>query len=171
MLKKTKISNGVKNKKGFTLIELLVVVAIMGLLASLAIVALNTARARARDARRVSDIKQIQTALELYYMDNYKYPPDPGDPVVDNDIQGLCLSATGGFAEACDGTTYMGKVPSNPQPRTDGTCDGSLYTYDAVKVGTSGTDLSYYITYCLGHDTGDIAAGERHGTPAGIADP
>ena len=165
MLKKTKISNGVKNKKGFTLIELLVVVAIMGLLASLAIVALNTARARARDARRVSDIKQIQTALELYYMDNYKYPAS-----TDGAIEGLCLSATNDFLAACSGTTYMGQVPSSPKPRTDGACDNSLYTYTAVEVGDNGTDLSYFITYCLGHATGDIAAGEHHGTPAGIAD-
>jgi len=154
-----------KNKKGFTLIELLVVVAIMGLLASLAIVALNTARARARDARRVSDIKQIQTALELFYMDNYKYPA----VTVDTEIEGLCLSG-GGFAETCSDTTYMGVVPSNPQPRTDGDCADIEYTYGAVKVGTSGTDLSYYITYCLGHATGDIIIGEHRGTPAGIAE-
>ena len=155
-----------KNKKGFTLIELLVVVAIMGLLASLAVIALNTARARARDARRVSDIKQIQTALELYYMDNYKYPEDP----TDNLIQDLCLSSTTDFANPCSGITYMGAVPENPQPRTDGSCDDSVYTYNAEDVG-SGSDLSYYIIYCLGSATGDIAAGTHYGTPAGIADP
>jgi len=166
MLKKTKISNGVKNKKGFTLIELLVVVAIMGLLASLAIVALNTARARARDARRVSDVKQIQTALELFYMDTYKYPGDPTDAL----IEGLCLS-TGGFVASCAGTTYMGKVPSNPKPSNDGDCGDDVYLYTATLVGTSGTDLSYYITYCLGHATGDISADTHYATPAGIADP
>ncbi|PIW79613.1 MAG: pilus assembly protein, partial [Parcubacteria group bacterium CG_4_8_14_3_um_filter_48_16] len=55
------------NKKGFTLIELLVVIAIIGLLSTLAVVALNNARLKARDAKRIADIKQIQTALELYY--------------------------------------------------------------------------------------------------------
>jgi len=155
-----------KNKKGFTLIELLVVVAIMGLLAALAVVALNTARARARDARRVSDIKQIQTALELYYMDNYKYPAD----LTPTTIEDLCLSSATDFANPCSGTTYMGAVPQNPQPRTDGSCVGSYYTYNATDVG-SGTDLSYYIVYCLGSATGDIAAGYHWGTPAGIADP
>jgi len=156
-----------KNKKGFTLIELLVVVAIMGLLAALAVVALNTARARARDARRVSDIKQIQTALELYYMDNYKYPADPEN----NLIEDLCLSSGGDFAvHPCSGTTYMGTVPENPRPRTDGACDDTVYTYNAEDVG-SGSDLSYYIIYCLGSATGDIAAGTHYGTPAGIADP
>ena len=167
MLKKTKISNGVKNKKGFTLIELLVVVAIMGLLASLAIVALNTARARARDARRVADVKQIQTALELFYMDQYKYPDDPSTARV---IETTCLDEDGFGAAAaeCDaeGTTYMGKVPSNPHPRTDGTCLDVPYSYYPDETG----DLSYHITYCLGHATGDISGTIHNATPAGIAD-
>jgi prepilin-type N-terminal cleavage/methylation domain-containing protein len=59
-----------RNKKGFTLIELLVVIAIIGLLSTLAVVSLNSARGKARDARRISDVKTIQTALELYKSDN-----------------------------------------------------------------------------------------------------
>ncbi|MBU1131363.1 type II secretion system GspH family protein [Patescibacteria group bacterium] len=50
---------------GFTLIELLVVIAIIGLLSSLAMVNLNSARAKARDARRLSDVKQLSTILEM----------------------------------------------------------------------------------------------------------
>ncbi|MEY4744976.1 MAG: hypothetical protein RL272_921, partial [Candidatus Parcubacteria bacterium] len=48
------------NNKGFTLIELLVVIAIIGLLSTLAVVALNSARQKSRDSKRVADIKQIQ---------------------------------------------------------------------------------------------------------------
>ena len=54
-------------KKGFTLIELLVVIAIIGILASIVLASLNSARKKSRDARRVADIKQIQLALELYF--------------------------------------------------------------------------------------------------------
>ena len=63
-----------KNKKGFTLIELLVVVAIIGILASIVLASLNTARKKGRDARRIADIKQIQLALELYFDANKSYP-------------------------------------------------------------------------------------------------
>jgi len=55
-----------KSNRGFTLIELLVVIAIIGILSSVVLASLNSARQKSRDARRVADIKQIQLALELY---------------------------------------------------------------------------------------------------------
>jgi type II secretion system protein G len=61
-------------KKGFTLIELLVVIAIIGILSSVVLASLNTAREKSRDARRVTDINQLKLALELYYDDNAGYP-------------------------------------------------------------------------------------------------
>jgi len=63
-----------KSARGFTLIELLVVVAIIGLLASIVLASLNTARQKGRDARRIADLKEIQTALELYYSNHNAYP-------------------------------------------------------------------------------------------------
>ncbi len=52
---------------GFTLIELLVVIAIIGVLASMVLVSLNSAKAKARDAKRMNDLHSIQLALEMYY--------------------------------------------------------------------------------------------------------
>lgn len=55
-----------RRNKGFTLIELLVVIAIIGILASVVLASLNSARQKARDSKRIGDLKQIQLALELY---------------------------------------------------------------------------------------------------------
>lgn len=139
-----------KNKKGFTLIELLVVVAIIGLLATLSIVALNNARARARDARRVADVKQIQTALELYYNDQGTYPP--------------AVTVNTAIATGTNPlVTYMAIVPKNPTP-IDGTCTGwTEYVYTSQD-----SARSYTLTYCLGSATGGIVAGIGTATPAGI---
>ena len=63
-----------KYQKGFTLVELLVVIAIIGILATLLLLQLGTARQRARDAKRIADVNQVRTALELYFDDNAQYP-------------------------------------------------------------------------------------------------
>ncbi len=139
-----------KAKQGFTLIELLVVIAIIGLLSTLSIVALNQARARSRDARRIADIKQIQTALEMYYNDHNQYPPNINSPIG---------SST---------NPYLAIVPTAPKP-FDGTCtDGdNTYTYTPTNMGDA-TNASYTLSYCLGNATGGVKAGANVATPAGI---
>ena len=67
-------SRSKNSRGGFTLIELLVVIAIIGLLSSVVLASMNTARAKARDARRSLDISQIQIALELQYNTYGEYP-------------------------------------------------------------------------------------------------
>lgn len=65
---------------GFTLVELLVVVAIIGILATIVLTSLNSAKMKARDVRRVSDLRQVALALEMYYNDNMEsgYPGTGG---------------------------------------------------------------------------------------------
>ena len=65
-----------RRKRGFTLIELLVVISIIGFLATLALVSLNSARMKARDARRLADLNQFKIALELFYDKNNRMPAD-----------------------------------------------------------------------------------------------
>ncbi|MBU1102919.1 type II secretion system GspH family protein [Patescibacteria group bacterium] len=89
------------SSKGFTLIELLVVIAIIGILATIVLVSLNTARVKARDARRSSDLHQVALAMEMYYdAAGSVYPP--------------ALAGTPSGAIAFGGTTYMAAVPVDP---------------------------------------------------------
>ena len=72
---------------GFTLIELLVVIAIIGVLASTVLASVNSARAKARDARRMSDFKAISTALAFYFDKYGRYPNESAvatNPCSDN---------------------------------------------------------------------------------------
>ena len=86
-----------KNKnKGFTLIELLVVIAIIGILSSVVLASLSTARQKSRDAKRISDIGQVQLALELYFDRSQSYPSTSAS-----------ICGAGGNA-ACTGTVAIG---------------------------------------------------------------
>jgi prepilin-type N-terminal cleavage/methylation domain-containing protein len=131
-------------KKAFTLIELLVVIAIIGILGSLAAISLQSARSRARDAKRVSDIKQIQIALELYYNNYNEYPASIANSISYGD------------------TIYMLIVPTAPTP-ADGDCNAinNAYIYAT-------SNSSYTISFCLGSDTGGLLAYTNKAIPGGI---
>lgn len=64
----------IKSVKSFTLIELLIVIVIIGILAASLIYKINGIQWRSRDIQRMTDLKQMQTALELYYAENNNYP-------------------------------------------------------------------------------------------------
>lgn len=140
-------------KKGFTLIELLVVIAIMALLSTLAVVALSSARQKSRDAKRLADIKQVQTALELYFIDQNAYPA--GDALVLGGATAKCLGAGGFAASDCTAPVYMGNIPANPTP------GGADYAYTV-----NGT--SYSINFELEGANGGLALGAHTASPAGI---
>ena len=135
-----------KNTKGFTLIELLVVIAIIGLLATLSVVALNTARVKARDARRQADVHQIQVALEMYNSTNGYYPSLTAD--IGTSTYYIC-SDNGVTTTAC-GATMLLKVPTAPLPYDTGTT-GYSYTQ------ASATGTTYTLTYCLSTSGGGCA--------------
>ena len=122
-------------KRGFTLVELLVVIAIIALLSTLSVVALNSARAKARDARRLSDIKQIRTALEMYFDSALTYPTTTCNNLGTSTC--ACLTSNGWKDSSCGGgdTIFMQKVPTDPQYPT------KTYKY------SSGDSTHYSITY------------------------
>ena len=123
--------------RGFTLIELLVVIAIIGILSSVVLASLNSARAKSRDARRQSDIKQLQLALELYYDANgqtYPIRTSVATGLEANVAAGLAGVVGTGNGSAAVSPTYISTIPDDPQ-----TAGAYYYLSDA-----SGS------TYCIG---------------------
>ncbi len=122
-------------RKGFTLIELLVVIAIIGILSSFLLANFIGVRQRARDGVRKSDLRQIQSALELYRSDIGSYPSS-----VPNSTNGSCLSSLLSDPVNCSSTVYMKKVPVDP----------STVTAYAYSFGVGNT--TYSLIACLEND-------------------
>jgi prepilin-type N-terminal cleavage/methylation domain-containing protein len=143
-----KIKTG--SKKGFTLIELLVVIAVIGLLASIVLVSMGSARQKARDARRQADIRQIGTAMEFYYSDNSeKY-----------------LSTTGGANAVTAIGSYLPVVPKDPldispQQYTWVANSSALQSYCVYVKLESATN-----TYVCSSERGTLSKVYASGTPA-----
>lgn len=101
-------------KSGFTLIELLVVMAIIGILSAVAFGSFQTSQAKARDAQRKNDLKQMGVALEAYYNDHGQYPLNSADYKI-NGCAGVVATCDWGDEWSDDnGTIYMSKLPADP---------------------------------------------------------
>jgi len=93
--------------KGFTMIELLVVMAILGVLAVVGVQSFRLSQAKSRDARRKSDLEQVQRALEMYVNDHKSYPTSDNGKI-------LGTNWGGEFADS-NGTIYMKELPKDPR--------------------------------------------------------
>lgn len=138
------VSARVAGKSGFTLIELLVVIAIIGLLSSVVLASLNTARIKGRDARRREDIQAIRTALTMYYADRGQYPSESCYDTSKGDNNGTCSMPTGsdwnhasGIYTGLVGGGYLSAMPIDP-------VNSSSYYYEYEPNGgpTQGTCTS-----------------------------
>ncbi len=141
-----------QNNSAFTLIELLVVIAIIGLLANMAMVGLNNARKSSRDATRVSNIKTIKDALELYFSDNGGYPANPTGTNNLGENGATTLSSGAGWSDTTSGSILIGKVPNDPKDynyiyhQIDG---GDSYVIDfGLEKGTGSLTCSTYSATC-----------------------
>jgi prepilin-type N-terminal cleavage/methylation domain-containing protein len=112
----------IRKNKGFTLVELLVVISIIGVLATLVLLQLGTARARARDTKRITDVNQIRTAVEQYFEDNGgTYPTGITDALIGPSSPGK----------------YLTRVPTDP-------LTGTAYGYGYDTVGGKVTKFQVY---------------------------
>lgn len=148
---KIAVSSKLNGKRGFTLIELLVVIAIIGILATLAVVALQQARQNARDSKRMADMKQIHTALELFFNENGRYPTTEE-------------WSSGAIVSSNTGETFMYSIPSAPSP-ADGDCLEASNTYTYIPQNNG---ASYTIDFCTGKQVSNLPEGGKILTPGGI---
>lgn len=151
-----------KNKKGFTLIELLVVISVIALLATLVTSQINRAREKSRDAKRFADLKQIQTALELYY-DTYQQYPRSGS-YGEGTATGGCTGGwdcsfidqdgadDGDFMEFLATSGIMENIPDDP---IDDISHHYKYYYYAGSGVYYGCDRPHYVLVGYGFETGD----------------
>ncbi len=146
------MKNIIKNQKGFTWQELVIALAITGAFALAAGLLLHNSRQDTRDLKRLTDIKTIQHALELYFYDCNVYPTSitPGKP-----ISGV---------EACQGNVYLQWVPIDP--------DGYAYGYtpcvdDTVKNCSDGvmSPGAYQLHYKLESNVEGILKGTHVAVP------
>jgi general secretion pathway protein G len=120
----------IKKKNGFSLLELLVVILVILILATISVLAINSQKAKARDAKRISDIRQIQTALEFYKSDEGEYPII-SEPIIlgSQNVAKLCAKTNGAFVSAqtiCkEESTYMLNIPADPLPFRNYTYTGN----------------------------------------------
>jgi len=138
-------------KSAFTLIELLVVVAVIGFLVVVVFLGLNSIRGKSRDVKRISDITQIQKALEIYHNDNNSYPQN--------------LTPGASLVGAVSGETYIKKIPTAPNT-PDGECTSDAYTYDGTNYNTT-----YTLSYCLGGVVQSAGPGNSTAVPGQIYTP
>ena len=160
-----------KNSKqgGFTLLELLVVIGIIGLLASILVINLTGARKRARDTKRIADVKNLQTASEDFYGKKGRYPSLIVDLVNDGQIAIWPLDPLADVTTVCAGNTdqcyfYASFTPSGalgPQSYHIGASmedtGSALLNQDRDCNSVSGASCPYTAAYATGFNGVDTA--------------
>ncbi|MFW0862424.1 MAG: type II secretion system protein [Candidatus Komeilibacteria bacterium] len=156
-----------KNNKGFTLLELLVVIAIIGLISTMAVVSLNSGREKARDSKRLSQVKAVQTAMEFIYDDQGDY-----------DLS-ACTDTTAPIAiHTCTASgleTYIPRVADLQDPNAstltgcvDAAADVCQMSFSTLPTSDSQTYTIYIYLEQANSALGTTAAADCTVTPSGV---
>jgi len=121
----------------------LVVIAVIGLLATVVMVSLNTARTKARDTKRITDLKQIKTALEMYYDTNGYYPPSPCG--YDCDSYYYSTNSSWNTLQTYL-ASYISKLPVDPINNVGGPWNPGNFSYAYGDVGRYAYPSQYTLT-------------------------
>lgn len=137
-----------RNKKGFTLLELIIVIFVIAIISTIVIVSLSGSRQKGRDAKRISDVTQIQIALETYYQLENSYPGQliPGQPLIGSST----------------GVVFLSQIPKNITSSNDD-CLSDEYAYSYYD--DSG---KYGISFCLESNIEGYSSGQKCATTEGI---
>lgn len=146
----------------FTLVELLVVIAVIGILSAVVVISTNSAKGKARDAIRLSDMSSIQMSLALYYDDKGKYPDSAKPATLPCTATSNChYSFANPTGYILDMNTYFpGGLPKDPLNNS------YLYTYGYYRYPNDAVSLS-----CLASPATRIFLGAKHFESVNRTDP
>jgi len=120
-------------KNGFTIVELLVSISIIAIISSMGIVQFSSAKQKARDAIRISEVIEIKKAISLYQIDNTLFPIETEE---------IIITGEDSFSLAIENAGAMVEVPTDPQH------PNFSYTYQSNSAGND-----YDLKFCLETDT------------------
>ena len=118
---------------GFTILELMMSIAIIAILTSVILVTISGIKERGRDVRRLSDVNEIQKALNLYFSSHNVFPVFPVE---------VKLTGEDAFSELLKNEGFISKAPTDPMPSY------GAYTYQSNTGGTN-----YFLGFCMETDT------------------
>lgn len=145
-----------RREGGFTTLELLIALGALAIVLTISSVVVLRARADARDAMRIANVKEMQAGLRLFFTEQYTFPV-AGSPIVLGKANTICLGMNG-FSGTCDtNRPYMATVPSNVSP------GGSAYLYSSRNAENAACSMgpcaAYTLQFSLERNQGGLTKG------------